>query len=80
MEGSLMYDLFGSWKYKFLMIFSIVGTFIFGAGANYFFPNLENDFFVLLFWFGGSSLILSIVLSLGESHPPEEVPGEENHA
>jgi hypothetical protein len=71
--------LFASWKYKPLAFFFVSGTFIFGAGANYLYPNLESDFFVSLFLFGVSALILSVVLSLEQSPPPEKVPGKENH-
>jgi hypothetical protein len=58
-----MSALFAAWKYKSLAVFSVTGTFIFGVWANYFFPYLNNDFFVALFLFGSSSLILSVVLS-----------------
>ncbi len=75
-----MLTLFAAWKYKFLAIGSVVSTFFLGVLANYFFPTLENDFFVALFWFAGSSLILSVVLSLEESLPSEEVSGKEDPA
>jgi hypothetical protein len=68
-----MSDLFASCKYKLLTVFSIIG--VIGVGANYYFPNLENNFFVLLLGFGISALFLSVVLSLEESHQQDESAG-----
>jgi hypothetical protein len=72
--------LFAAWKYKSLAIFSVIGTVIFGLVASYFYPHLDNDFFAALFLFGGSSLILSVVLSFEDSLPSQEVTAEKNHS
>jgi hypothetical protein len=74
-----MLALFSAWKYKSLAISFIAGTFIFGIVANYFYPHLEKDFFVALFLFGGSSLMLSVILSLEGSLPAHEVAAKKNH-
>ncbi len=73
-----MSALFAAWKYKSLAIFSLISTFIVGLLANYFNPHLDDNFFVALFLFGGSSLILSVVLSL-EAPSQEAVPTKKNH-
>jgi hypothetical protein len=80
MEDCSMPALFAAWKYKSLAIFSVTIIFVFGVLADYFFPNLENDFFVALLLFCASSLILSVVLSLEEPLLSEEIPANNNHA
>jgi hypothetical protein len=75
-----MTALFAAWKYKSLAAFSVTGTFMFGVWANYFLPYVNNDFFVALFLFGGSSIILSVVLSFDESLLSDEAKVENSHA
>jgi hypothetical protein len=76
MEDVPMAALFAAWKYKSQAIFSVTIAFVFGALANYFFPNLENNFFVALLLFCASSLVLSVALSLEELFPSEEASQE----